>query len=147
MCGKSEASFHCSSNINGCVTQTHLCSDCVAKSGYDLGQILGVGGIFEGFFPMLGRPSGFVPMIMPMIDMGEADQIPMRSQIGNIGSEAQKNVCNSGCGNRASDAADDEVDEKMRRRRELNMQMRAAINNEEFEKAAKLRDRLKEVES
>ncbi len=33
-CGKNEATFYYKSNINGRVTETHLCSDCARAMGY-----------------------------------------------------------------------------------------------------------------
>ena len=33
-CGKNEATFHYKTNINGRVTEAHLCSDCARAMGY-----------------------------------------------------------------------------------------------------------------
>ena len=33
-CGREEVNFHDTSNINGKVTEKHLCSECAAKLGY-----------------------------------------------------------------------------------------------------------------
>ena len=33
-CGKNEATFYYKSNINGRVTETHLCPDCARAMGY-----------------------------------------------------------------------------------------------------------------
>ena len=33
-CGRNEATFYYQSNINGRVTQVHLCPDCAAELGY-----------------------------------------------------------------------------------------------------------------
>ena len=34
-CGKEEVSFHYTSNINGNITEKHLCADCAVKLGFD----------------------------------------------------------------------------------------------------------------
>ena len=33
-CGKNDATFYYKSNINGRVTETHLCQDCARQMGY-----------------------------------------------------------------------------------------------------------------
>jgi len=58
----------------------------------------------------------------------------------------QQCTCN-GCGTLTPDVKNIEVDEKLLQKRELNKQMRIAAENEEFEKAAEIRDKLKKLES
>jgi len=172
-CGKNEVNFHYSSNVNGCVTETHLCSGCAAEIGYDLEKImdsghvfdlsqnLGLGSIFGGMFPG-GMPAGgmlplrsgnggFMPMAIPMMQTNTV--FPFTIQPHSCTPQnahtahGREDTCGCGCGGSASGKKNVEVNEKMSRRRELNMQMRAAIEKEDFEKAAELRDKIRELEA
>jgi protein arginine kinase activator len=140
-CGRNEVNFHYSSSINGCVTETHLCSECAAESGYDIGQMFDVEGFFGETIPMLSGFSGFVPIAIP----GKRTNHPftMRPRVGMID---QGTSCNCGCEKASQVEMNVEISDEMRERRELNMQLRIAVENEEFEKAAELRDRIKELE-
>jgi len=159
-CGKNEVNFHYSSNVNGCVTETHLCSVCAEESGYDLekffsqGQLTGFGDIFGGMFPIRAM-SGFMPFAMPVLQANNglqgrvidarqlAELLTMGQLTGMIG---QGNTCTCGCGTTTTKEPSVEVDEKIKKRRELNAQMRVAVANEEFEKAAEIRDKIKELD-
>jgi len=143
-CEKNEVNFHYSSNINGCVTETHLCSECAAELGYDIEQMFNIGDVFEGIRPMRGNLSGFIPMAIPMLGANSLfpfTRIPRRGMIG------QGDVCTCGCGQKENRTSNVEVDEIMSKRRQLNAEMREAVEKEEFEKAAELRDKIKALES
>ena len=154
-CGKNEVNFHYSSNVNGNMTETHLCSQCAAESGFDIGQIFSqgqlvefgqlfdLGTIFDGMFPVRGV-SGFVPLAIPMMTTNQMSPFTMRPHAGMI---EQDTSCACGCGKNMNEDPNYKVDEEMKLRRELNAQMRAAVEKEEFEKAAELRDKIKEIES
>ena len=148
-CGKNEVSFHYSSNINGCVTQTYLCSECASKQGFDLGQFFSAGSAIGGFAPLLGRLGGFFPMGAPV--MGSATQFPFglipatapAAFRGGYGSE-----CQCGCESRTPDVSEAVIDDEMKKRREINVlreQMRLAAENDDFERAIQLREQLKEI--
>jgi len=129
-CGRNEVNFHYSSNENGHVTQMHLCSQCATDSGYNIEQMFG--DMFTGMFPMRSL------MAIPMIQIGHGF---------TPGLQTRKTVpCKCGCETHAADVKNIEVDEKLKERRELNMQMRIAAQNEEFEKAAEIRDKLKALD-
>ena len=154
-CGKNEVNFHYSSNVNGCVTETYLCSSCAAESGYNIGSMFDLDNIFgrdtfnDLMFPMRGI-SGFMPVAIPMIQTNTMspgqlfDLLTTRQGMGKI---SQGTPCKCGCGKTAAENFNIEVDEEMSKRRELNAQMRTAVENEEFEKAAELRDKIKELEA
>jgi len=120
-CGRNEVNFHYSSSINGCVTETNLCSECAQQAGYDLASM------FDYTFLML-------PFTMR----------PVRGMIADRAVSAP-NICGCGCKNSTVEETKVEVDEVMKQRRELNIQMKAAVDTEDFETAAKLRDRIKEL--
>jgi len=141
-CGINEVNFHYSTNVNGCITETHLCSKCAAESGFDMGQMFDFGSIFEGMLPMRGSLGGFMPMAIPVMQTNALFPFTMQRRPGMI--EQENSCC---CGQKAAKETGVEVDEEMSERRELNMQMRAAIENEEFEKAAELRDKIKALET
>ena len=153
-CGKNEVNFHYSSNINGCVTETHLCSGCAAEAGCDIGQILNIGqifdsgniigNIFDNLFPILNNSGGHIPVAIPAMNLNKA--FPAAAQLG-VGGHTQTNVCDNGYAACTSATQTVTVDDEMRKRRELYQQMRLAAENEDFEKAAQLRDIIKELEA
>ena len=147
-CGKSEVNFHYSSNVNGCVTETHLCSECATESGYDIRQMFDFDGIFDSMLPMRGKLGGFMPVAIPFMQSNAFFPFAIQPHIGMSGSIGTEKPSACGCGCATTEQKENvEVDEKLSQRRKLNMQMRAAIEKEEFEKAAELRDKIKELEA
>ncbi len=49
-CGKNEANYHFTSNINGVVTESHLCSRCAEKAGLDRALFPKAEDMFEDMF-------------------------------------------------------------------------------------------------
>jgi len=146
-CGKNEINFHCTSIINGCVSEAHLCSECAAKQGHDFGLAFGAGNFFDGFVPIFGAPGRFFPMTMPAMAAVAPFGFAWQPRFGG-GETAGASECDSCCG--CDEPCDGEagagVDAEMMERRELYMQMRAAADSEDFEKAARLRDQIKGLE-
>jgi len=156
-CGSNEVSFHYSKNVNGCVTETHLCSQCAEESGFDIekmfeqeqftslnqGQFISLSDILNEFFPVR-NVSGFVPITIPM---KQSNTVLPFSVYPLMSAPQHESQCDCGCGKARKIDINIEVDEEMKTRRELNAQMRAAVANEEFEKAAELRDIIKELEN
>ncbi|MCL2627344.1 MAG: UvrB/UvrC motif-containing protein [Oscillospiraceae bacterium] len=132
-CGRNEVNFHYTSDVNGQVTQMHLCSDCAEQSGYNIDQMFG--DMFTGMFPMR-KQSSFLPFAIPVLQIGS----------GFAPARQTEHTCKCGCSPNVSQT-EVEVDEKLKQRRELNQQMRIAAENEDFEKAAELRDKIKELEA
>jgi len=147
-CGVRDVNFHYTSNINGNMTEdVHLCMQCAAQAGYNVNQMLGSKQTFDfGNLPMPDQM--FNRSLSPTIGSIIAMFPYMMQQ--NIGLPENRNVCASGCGlgetASTSTKQNVEIDDEMRERRELKMQMNIAIESENFEKAAELRDRLKELE-
>ena len=142
-CGKREVNFHYTSNINGCVTETHLCSECAAKSGYNIGKLFDQSSIFDRFFPLINRRGSFLPAALPITGVNRVLPSVTNQRIGEV---AQKSACDCGCPTSTAYTKADGVDDEMRKRRELYMEMNIAAENENFEKAAELRDKLKNME-
>ncbi|MCL2227511.1 MAG: UvrB/UvrC motif-containing protein [Oscillospiraceae bacterium] len=137
-CGKGEVNFHYTSNINGCVTEAHLCSECAADSGYDFGRMLD----FERFFPTARGRNRMMSTLLPELSFG----MPLRASVRpRLAVQPQGETCN--CCNGVAEAQGTEVDEEMAKRRELYKEMRIAAENDEFEKAAGIRDQIKAMEA
>ena len=148
-CGKNEVNFHYSSNVNGCVTETYLCSECATESGYDLGGMFSGGSVFDEFLPFFGAQNRFLPVAVPLL--GANAFFPAIIQTGES-PVSQLRTGNNGCGceKHAMDNSNVEVDDEMQKRREINVireQMRLAAQSDDFERAIELRERIKEMES
>ena len=146
-CGRSEVSFHYSSNINGNVTETYLCSECATKTGYGFDRLLTMENVFNGFLPFFGKLAGTVPMSMPVLGGYVAQPFMPTPQVELY---PQSGSCNCGCEKKTQDVPCTEVDDEMKKRREINMlheQMRLAAKSDDFEKAIELREKIKEMES
>jgi len=149
-CGNGDVCLHYSSNINGCVTETYLCSKCAAESGCDFGELFAGGNIFEDLqriFGGIGGISGFMPMAIPVMHSNQ--MLPFSVYQGG-GMMEQSHSCGCGSDEVVSCEPNDvrtthEVDVKLSEQRELNIQLRLAIENEEYEKAAEIRDKIKEL--
>ena len=146
-CGKDQINFHYSSNINGCITERYLCSECADSEG-DFSEILGAG-VFDSMFDSCGEAFGFIAPSFGFINAHR--QFAARPQVGIIQKTsaccAENDDCRAESGVCCKDAPDVDVD--MQKRRELNImreELRAAIVNEDFEKAAVLRDNINEFE-
>jgi len=161
-CGINEVNFHYTSNVNGCVTETNLCYQCAAESGFDIGQMFGQNpftnfgrlfgpdmnldaeSLFDKMYPMRKGINGFVPLAIPVVQSNTMFPFTIQSNRGMI---ENSNACDCGCGTGSTKVSNVEVDEEMSKRRELNALMRAAIEIEDFEKAAELRDQIKDLEA
>lgn len=155
-CNKCEnnATFHYQSIINGEKTEFHLCPECAEKEGF--GEMLNyrpqptASSFFnsfwdtpsKGFMPGFRMPfeslfgRGFMPtMILPQFRLA-VEEAPHKA---TECSECEKD--NAGI---PLDAG-----EEIRSKRELSSlkhQLESAVKNEEFEKAAELRDKIREME-
>ena len=152
-CGKNEVSFYYSSNINGAVAETHLCSECANGSDNDFARAFDMTSLFDGLFGDCGTPFGrrgmFRPLLLPesMFGYGPATS-------GFRPGSGIREISGCGCGERRDAGQNDadcaKVDAEMLKRREaciIREQMRLAADKEEYEEAAKLRDKLREFEA
>lgn len=149
-CGKNEVTFVYQSNINGQVTEKHLCSECAEKLGYTqklaahsqrmMQNFLG-GSLFDDFFTpfpsLLGRmnrmlESPFDDFFADMPALGapaEAQQEPPKPQETLLEQEEQNQIS------------------KTRQLNALRMEMQKAVREENFERAAELRDQIHSMEA
>ena len=143
-CGKNETNFHYSSNVNGCVTETHLCSDCAAKSGYDIGRMFDAKSVLHGFLPF-NVSNAFMPI--PLLGLAAAAESASWPQMGLSSGEC---ACGGGCEMPAHENPVAEIDGEMQKRREINIlreQMNLAAGKEDFEEAIWLREQIRQMEA
>lgn len=127
-CGRNDATFYYRSNVNGRVTEAHLCASCANALGYrtelgwdDLFSFLPRAAGGEGFFD---EPS-FTPAArrtLRVLPAEEEHEQPLLSE---------------------------QEQQELRRERERNalrLALSEALEQENYEQAAKLRDELKRLE-
>lgn len=154
-CGKYEANFHYRSSVNGQVTEQHLCQECAANME---GSVFArtpnemVGGLSpaQSFFSpefMLGGSSLWDNMTSGFFsDFWSAPQILMINPQAYRPSEMA--APNTSTGVQEKDIPVDAGD-KFKKRREINRlrsEMKAAVKDENFERAAELRDQIYKLE-
>lgn len=147
-CGKNNAVSHYRYEINGKVTEAHLCEECARKLQPerefaamsrelfgDMGSFFDTpfmgGGLLRSFLDpfegLLGGPLSLFGAPRIEISFPEAGESTAKPQ----------------------SATDPLVDPELSRKREINAlreEMRAAAESEDYEKAAQLRDKLREME-
>ena len=148
-CGKNEVTFVYQSNVNGQITEKHLCSECAERLGYTqrlaaqsqrMMRGLFGGGLFDDFFTpfpsLLGRmnrmlESPFDDFFADMPALGapaEAKQEAPKAQETLLEQEEQNEIS------------------KKRQLNALRMEMQKAVQEENFERAAELRDQIHSLE-
>lgn len=149
-CGKNEVTFVYQSNINGKVEEKHLCAECAERLGYTqrvaaqsqrMMQSFFGGGFLDDFFtPMpslLGRRGWLLddPFDDFFADMPALGPAQTRQETAK---EEKRETL-----------VDDEEQSRFARMRQINalrLEMKRAVRQEDFEKAAQLRDQLHALE-
>jgi len=145
-CGRDNVSFHYSSNINGSISEIYLCSHCAEESGVSYEDLFD----FGNFFPTLSNKGGMMPMVMQTPKYVMPTQFRLlpatyeRSQDASYDCGKTADVKNCAVSEQKTQSRD--VDEDMMKRRQLYKEMRNASECEDYEKAAVLRDQIKELE-
>lgn len=159
-CGKVQATRHYKSNINGAVQEAHLCADCARELGYEQ--------TFEASFPHFGFGLGSLLsdlFPMPSAQLKPANACPLCgstladiSGSGRLGCEECYDVFSDALdpylkrmyGNAAhTGRVPKSAGSQIKARRELERlknEMNTAVQAQEYEKAAKLRDEIKHLE-
>ena len=149
-CGKNEVTFVYQSNINGHVEEKHLCSECAEKLGYTqrinahsqrmMQNFFGRGSLFgSSFFNDFFSPSLMGRMLEDPFDdffaeMPALSAAPARQQ------ETKKE----------EDLVEKEEQSRFSYLRQLNalkVEMKKAVHQENFERAAELRDQIHKLEA
>ena len=152
-CGKNEVTFVYQSNINGQVTEKHLCAECAEKLGYTqkiaahsqrmmqnfFGNSLFGNSFFDDFFSpvptlmgrMLEDPFDDFFADMPALGAASVQQQEQANQKQDdlVGKEEQSRFA------------------YMRQMTALKMEMKKAVHQENFERAAELRDQIHQLEA
>ena len=153
-CGKNEVSFVYQSNINGKVTQVHLCSECAEKLGYtqritaqNQRMMQGfLGGFLEPFFSPTPQLSGGMDRFF-----GEDPFDDFFSEMPALRAPAEEDGPNREPENEpGDDLVGREEQSEFSRIRQLNalkIELQTAIQEENFERAAQLRDQIRAMEA
>ncbi len=141
-CGKNEATFYYKSNINGKVTQVHLCSQCAEELGYtDSFRSAGMtGGLFGDFF---SRPFGMLEPFFSGLGSRMLTEFP--EPVDVLGQARESTPAQEDTGDLLPRDEQDALT-RQRKRNALQTQLNLAVQEERFEEAAKLRDELKALE-
>ena len=135
-CGRNEATFHYQRTINGHTEEAHLCPECAAELGYGTDFGGDFGSMFQDGF-------GSVFSLLPSMFGGFGDFFDGPQ----LTSAARRTL-------QLTPAPDEPLYEteslltalrQERERNALNVQLREAIEAENYEEAARLRDELKKL--
>lgn len=143
-CGRNEATFYYKSNVNGKVTQLHLCQECAEKMGLTSSmrrsmspmRIFGDDDFFTRPFSLL-EPffGGFGSRLLTEFP----EPVDITQQARQTAAQPEST------GKPLMDESESADLKNQRRRNALQNQMKAAIEAENFEEAARLRDELKQL--
>ena len=133
-CGRNEATFFYKSSVNGRVTQVHLCQDCARRMGYtdSLRRSMQPMSLFgDGFFGSafsLLEPfmDGFGSRMLTEFPEPDQPQQAQPAERAGLVDKAQQDALRS-----------------ERRRNALQEQLKSAVESENYEEAARLRDELR----
>ena len=131
-CGRNEANYHYRYNVNGKVTEAHLCPDCAAK----MGETVNTGDFFPDFDRM------FEDMFEGFFGRGFMMPALMGPRVETRNAQAQPEIGTA----RPLDPVQTDELAKRRQLNALREEMHQAAEREDFEKAAQLRDQIKRLE-
>ena len=126
-CGQREATFYYQSNINGKVTQVHLCPECAAELGYTRGMSNSFRSFRRSFFDPFSLLEDFGMLSNRMTEFPAPLEEAARAAAGLVGRDEAVQL------------------QKERERNALENQLKAAVDSENYEEAARLRDELKKL--
>ena len=148
-CGKNEVTFVYQSNINGEVTEKHLCSECAKELGYAKKFADQRDRMMQGFFGRSLLDDFFTPMPSLLGRMNRMLEDPFDDFFADmpvLGAPAQKEVQPQQKQEDLVNAEEQSRFALMRQKNALRMEMKRAVREENFERAAELRDQLRELE-
>ena len=155
-CGKNEVTFIYQSNINGKITEKHLCGECAEKLGISQkiadhsrsmmrdffgGSLLG-NGFFDDFFSpvpsLLSHGGRFLedPFDDFFTDMPALSAAPAQQEVRT--SQKQEDLVGQ---------EDQNWFSYQRKLNALRLEMKKAVHQENFERAAELRDEIHKLEA
>ena len=152
-CGKNEVTFMYQSNINGKITEKHLCSECAEKLGYTQKIAAHSQRMMQNFFgnSLFGN-SFFDDFFSPVPTLMGRRNWMLEDPFDDFFSEMPA-LCASPV-EQEQQKADDLVNREeqsrfayMRQMNALKMEMKKAVHQENFERAAELRDQIHQLEA
>lgn len=155
-CGKNEVTFVYQSNINGKVTEKHLCGECAQKLGYLQKAAAGRRGMMQGFFgdSFFGGSlldDFFAPMPSLLGRMDRMLESPFEDFFNEMPAlttaPAQQEEQPQTPTEQKEPAGEESHFSRLRKRNALKMELKKAVHHEEFERAAQLRDELRALEA
>ena len=165
-CGKNEATIHYSEIVNGKKTEMALCADCAKEMGISadpfdgFGDIFGTGSLLSNFFGnALSSPTRRSSAAERRCPVCGASMYEIQ-KLGKVGcAECYTTFRNELLptirrihgdvkfkGASPASPVNDEAAKKARELDSLRDELSAAIKNEDFEHAAQLRDKIRELE-
>ena len=152
-CNEKEATFFYSSNVNGDVTEKHLCSDCAREEGFGSALDYRPASMFDGMFDSFF--SDFFSLRRSLLSAFDSFGSPLRAimapalpRINIVIGQPQEQTERAPL-SEAEQKIPEDAGEDVKARREiaaLKHQLQEAVAAENFEKAIELRDKLKELE-
>ena len=136
-CGRNEATFYYQSNINGRVTQVHLCPECAAELGYTSRLSQSFRSFRRSFFDPFSLLEDFGMLSNRMTEFPAPLEEAARAAAGI------EDTADTPAGLVGRDEAVQL--QKERERNALENQLKAAVDSENYEEAARLRDELKKL--
>lgn len=149
-CGKNEVTFVYRSNINGRIEEHHLCSDCAEKLGYSQKVASQSQRMMHNFWDNSLFDDFFTPMPSLLGHMNRMLEDPFEDLFAEMPAlgTAQDTVEETKV-DKKSDLVSEEDQSWFAKQRQLNalkIEMKKAIHQENFERAAELRDQIHELE-
>lgn len=148
-CGNNEVSFIYQSNVNGNITEKHLCAECAEKLGYTqriaahsqrMMRGLFGGGLFEDFF------SPFPSLLGRMERLLEDPFDDFFADMPALGAPAERQEQSQKPQDDLLEKEEREAISKTRQLNALRMELRRAVQEENFERAIELRDQIRGME-
>jgi protein arginine kinase activator len=155
ICGKNEATVHLTEIINGKVTELHLCEECAREKGAQMEQHFGIADLLAGLADLSAGLEIKEELVLKCENCGMTYQDFKR--IGRFGCsqcyEAFRKYVPSllkrihGSAKYVGEAPKSKQYEEVKDElQELKRKLKEAIEREEYEEAAKIRDRIRELE-
>ncbi|MBQ7499620.1 MAG: UvrB/UvrC motif-containing protein [Clostridia bacterium] len=154
-CKKKEAAFYYKQNVNGQISEVHLCADCARKysSGNTVPDIFGIdllGGFF-GSIPVVRKRSKICPVcgssFDDLVDSGKIGCAEcyntFRDELAGTVERIHGRVKHIGRGAAKAKPAAEADPEGENKEKELRERLAKAIADENYELAAQLRDEIK----
>lgn len=143
-CGKHEAVFHYTKNINGKVSEQHLCEDCASHADTASWTGREEDPMLSAFLSQIAGGWLLIPAIIASGNMeGAAGEVPEHKPPGDPDYMDKQTA-------QADRAIPDTVAEKLKARRELQLlrrQLKDASDAQNYELAAELRDKIRQLEN